>query len=64
MPYRSEVAPELGTVLSRLTVYAKSDVDDVIDHDLILLWSDEKRVITGADILGHLLRGIALRDAR
>jgi len=54
----------LGKVLSRLTVHAKSDVDDVIDHDLILLWSDEKRVITGADILGQLLRGIALRDAR
>ena len=52
----------LGNVLSRLTVHAKSDVDDVIDHDLILLWSNEKRVITGADILGQLLRGIALRD--
>jgi metal transporter CNNM len=52
----------LGKVLSHLTVYAKSEVDDVIDNDLILLWSDEKRVITGADILGQLLRGIALRD--
>ena len=54
----------LGKVLSRLTVHAKSEIDDVIDHDLILLWSDEKRVITGADILGQLLRGIALRDVR
>ena len=54
----------LGKVLSRLTVYAKSAVDDVIDHDLILLWADEKRVITGADILGQLLRGIAARDSR
>lgn len=27
----------LGKVLSRLTVHAKSEVDDVIDHDLILL---------------------------
>lgn len=52
----------LGNVLSRLTVYARSEVDDVIDHDLILLWSGEKRVITGADILGQLLRGIALRN--
>lgn len=49
---------------SRLTVHAKSEVDDVIDHNLILLWFDEKRVMTGADILGQLLRGIALRDAR
>jgi len=52
----------LGTVLSRLRVDAKLEVDDVIDDDLILIWSNEKRVITGADILGRLLRGIALRD--
>ena len=52
----------LGRVLSSLKVHPKSDVDDVIDDDLILIWSDEKRVITGADILGRLLRGIAIRD--
>ncbi len=54
----------LGKVISRLRVHAKFEVDDVIDDDLILIWSDEKRVITGADILGRLLRGIALRDIR
>ena len=33
--------------------------DDVIDRDLILVWAGEdKRVITGADLLGYLLRGI------
>jgi hypothetical protein len=52
----------LGRVISKLRVYPKSEVDDVIDNDLILIWSDDKRVITGADILGRLLRGIALRD--
>jgi hypothetical protein len=52
----------LGKVLSKLRVHPQSDLDDVIDDDLILLWSEEKRVITGADILGRLLRGIALRD--
>jgi metal transporter CNNM len=52
----------LGSVLSSLRVYPKSEIDDVIDNDLILIWSKEKRVITGADILGRLLRGIALRD--
>lgn len=51
-----------GKVVSRLKVYPKSEVDDVIDDDLILLWSPDRRVITGADILGRLLRGIALRD--
>ena len=54
----------LGKVISALKVYPKSTVDDVIDNDLILLWAEEKRVITGADILGRLLRGIALRDSR
>jgi metal transporter CNNM len=52
----------LGKALSNLKVYHKSAVDDVIDEDLILIWSEEKRVITGSDILGRLLRGIALRD--
>jgi len=51
----------LGKVLPRLKVYPKSSVDDVIVEDLILIWSREKRVITGADILGRLLRGITLR---
>jgi hypothetical protein len=37
--------------------------DDVIDQDLILLWSEEKRVITGTDLLGYLMRGIARRTA-
>jgi metal transporter CNNM len=52
----------LGKVLSSFRVYPKSAVDDVVENDLVLIWSDEKRVITGADILGRLLRGIALRD--
>jgi len=51
----------LGRVLSRLTMHVEPGADDVIDHDLILLWSDEKRVITGADILGRLLRGTSAR---
>ena len=54
----------LGKVLSKLRVYPKTDIDDVVDDDLILIWAEEKRVITGADILGRLLRGIAMRDIR
>ena len=34
---------------------------DVIDKDVILFWGDEKRVITGADILGRLLKGIVVK---
>ena len=52
----------LGKVINKLKVVAKTEVDDVIDNDLILIWSDEKRVITGTDILGRLMRGITLRN--
>ena len=38
--------------------------DDVIDHDLILVWGEQKRIITGADLLGRLLRGIATWEVR
>lgn len=49
----------LGEVLSRLTVRPEKPGDDVVDQDLIILWSPvEKRIITGSDILGRLLRGI------
>jgi len=38
----------------------KKPGDDVIDKDLILFWTDkEKRIITGSDILGYLMRDIA-----
>lgn len=52
----------LGKVVSRLKVYPETPRDDVIDEDLVLVWGTEKRVITGADILGRLLRGIAMRN--
>jgi hypothetical protein len=51
----------LGKVLAKLKSDSTSMTDDVIEQDLILVWSDQKRIITGADILGRLMRGIALR---
>ncbi|MBF0456016.1 MAG: DUF21 domain-containing protein [Magnetococcales bacterium] len=48
----------LGKVLIKLKVIPEKDGDDVIDQDIILLWGEKKRVITGADILGRLLRGV------
>ena len=33
--------------------------DDVIDHDIIVVWAEQRRIITGSDLLGRLLRGIA-----
>ncbi|HMP59397.1 MAG TPA: hypothetical protein PKD86_08595, partial [Gemmatales bacterium] len=50
----------LGRVLDRLTVRPERPDDDVIDQDLILVWTPTmQRIITGSDLLGRLLRGIA-----
>jgi metal transporter CNNM len=48
----------LGDVIPRLKVHPERADDDVIDEDIILYWGAEKRIITGADILGRLMRGI------
>jgi hypothetical protein len=49
----------VGRVLRKLSVQAKNPEDDVIDRDLILLWTDsQRRVVTGADLLGYLMRGV------
>jgi metal transporter CNNM len=49
----------LGHVIGRLQAAGQRSEDDVIDNDVVLLWGDERRIITGADILGRLLRGIS-----
>lgn len=49
----------LGDILSGLQVVPSHSEDDVIVKDIILIWGQEHRIITGADILGRLLRGIA-----
>jgi len=53
---------KLGNVIWQLKVKPEDIGDDVIDNDVVLVWSENKRVIiTGADILGRLLRGIVTR---
>ena len=55
----------LGDIIPRLKVNPERSDDDVIDEDIILMWGDsEKRIITGSDILGRLLRGIVKNEAR
>lgn len=54
-------ATHLGKLLHRLRVDAKGHEDDVVDLDVILLWAKERRIVTGADLLGRLLRGISDR---
>ncbi len=53
----------LGQVVPRLKVNPEHSEDDVIDEDIILFWGEEKKVITGSDILGRLLRGIVQNKA-
>jgi hypothetical protein len=55
---------KIGDVLPQLRVERQSRGDDVVDKDVILVWGAERRIITGADILGRLLRGIARPTAR
>ncbi|MFT5109354.1 MAG: metal transporter CNNM, partial [Pseudoalteromonas tetraodonis] len=55
-------AATVESVLDQLVVDAEHKNDRVIDRDVILFWTpDSKRIITGADILGRLLQGIARR---
>jgi hypothetical protein len=53
---------KLGEVIGLMKVKPEHPEDDVIDNDLILLWVKERRIITGADLLGRLLRGIAGKE--
>ena len=56
----------LGTALKLLKDSQEScnSTDDVLEDDIILVWmDDDRRVITGADILGRLLRGIGARPS-
>jgi hypothetical protein len=52
-------ASPLGHIISALREGMDSRSDSAIDKDIVLLWTpDDKRVITGADLLGRLFRGI------
>lgn len=49
----------LGDVILQFKTSHQVEDSGVIDHDIILVWGPQKRVITGADILGRLLQGVA-----
>ena len=57
-----DMKTKLGDVIGQLHVCAERAGDDVVDNDLILVWGEQKRIITGADLLGRLLRGIVAVD--
>jgi metal transporter CNNM len=54
-----DMKARLGDVIGRMKVVQERPEDDVIENDLILVWGSQKRIITGSDLLGRLLRGIA-----
>ena len=58
-----DMQTKLGEVIGRMRVAPQRPGDDVIDNDLILVWGAQKRIITGADLLGRLLRDIVTVDA-
>lgn len=58
----TDPARPLGRVIRELTVDAEHPGDDVVDRDVVVLWApDNRRIVTGADLLGRLLRGITQR---
>lgn len=53
----------LDDVLGDFVVEADDDNDHVVDRDVVLYWTSAKKsIITGADIFGQLLLGIAKRE--
>jgi hypothetical protein len=55
----SDPESPLGHIIGAMKQGMDTVGDAAIDKDIVLLWTvDSKRVITGADLLGRLLRGI------
>lgn len=59
--FRDPEAP-LGLAVMQLKVHPEYHEDHVIDQDIVLCWGAQPRIVTGSDILGNLLRGIAQRE--
>jgi len=54
-----DLKTRLGEVIGLMKVIPERPDDDVIHNDMILVWSSQRRIITGSDLLGRLLRDIA-----
>jgi metal transporter CNNM len=48
----------LGELIPRFRVRPGPVEDDIVENDVILLWNEQPKILTGTDILGRLLRGI------
>jgi metal transporter CNNM len=59
----TESKATLDDVLGEFVVEATDKDDNVVDRDVVIYWTEEeKRIVTGADIFGRLLKGIARRE--
>ena len=54
----SNMNATLESVLPSFRNVTNQEDDEIIEDDVILVWGEEKRIITGADILGRLLKGV------
>jgi len=50
----------LGLAIAQLKKNVDAEDDSAIEKDILILWASEKRIITGADILGRLLKNISI----
>jgi len=50
----------LGAVIALFKEGADAQSDRPLNRDVVLLWGAQRRIITGADILGRLFKGIGL----
>lgn len=48
----------LGRYLHRFRVASGAGGTEIIENDVILVWGERPRIITGTDVLGRLFRGI------
>ena len=48
----------LGTLIKNLRKKSEINSDNPLENDIVLVWGINKRIVTGADILGRLLKGI------
>ena len=64
-PIITDIISPLGESIQRLKVEPERPGDDVIDKDVVLVWRGPiRRIITGADVLGRLLRGIVDQEVQ
>ncbi len=54
-----EKSGKMGELIQRFRVNSTRQNDDIVEEDVILFWGPSPRLVTGTDILGRLLRGIA-----